>query len=163
VFIAADFPVPELREHPGMTPRRGRIETTGPAEKPGSRQIPCIFPADQGSPAERRVRNGLVPPPFSLRPRRLPARTEGRPGKSPRFRGPWPFRFWRSRTGDCGFRAWKTPQSAFVSVAELGGSVSLPIRLSGRFRRGPKERHPVCRIADGVSVIDESLSGEPTA
>jgi hypothetical protein len=69
----------------------------------------------------------------------------------------------RIRTGDCGFRDSKAPQSVFVSVAELGGSVSLPIRLSGRFRRGPKERHPVCRTADGVSVIDESLSGEPTA
>jgi hypothetical protein len=36
----------------------------------------------------------------------------------------------RTRTGDCGFRAWKTLQSAFVSVAELGGSDSLLIRLS---------------------------------
>jgi hypothetical protein len=47
VFIAADFPVPELREHPGMTPRSGRIGTSGPVEKPGSRRIPCIFPVDQ--------------------------------------------------------------------------------------------------------------------
>jgi hypothetical protein len=47
LFIAADFPVPELREHPGMTPRRGRIGTDGPTEKPVSRQIPCIFPVDQ--------------------------------------------------------------------------------------------------------------------
>jgi hypothetical protein len=31
-----------------MTPRSGRIGTNGPAEKPGSREIPCIFPADQG-------------------------------------------------------------------------------------------------------------------
>jgi hypothetical protein len=39
-------------------------------------------------------------------------------------RGPW-----RRRTGDCGFGAWKTPQSVFVSVAKLDGSDSPSIRL----------------------------------
>ncbi len=34
----------------------------------------------------------------------------------------------RTRTGDCGFRAWMTPQSVFVSVARLAGSDSLQIR-----------------------------------
>jgi hypothetical protein len=37
---------------------------------------------------------------------------------------------WRSRTGDRGLRAWKTPRSVFVSVAKLGGSDSLSIRPS---------------------------------
>jgi hypothetical protein len=36
----------------------------------------------------------------------------------------------RRRTGDCGFRAWKTPQSVFFSVARLAGSDSLSIRPS---------------------------------
>ena len=35
----------------------------------------------------------------------------------------------RTRTGDCGFRACKTPRSGFVSVVTFGGSVSLLIRL----------------------------------
>ena len=42
----------------------------------------------------------------------------------------------RIRTGDCGFRARKTPRPVFVSVAKLGGSVSLPIRLP-RFTMSP--------------------------
>jgi hypothetical protein len=48
-------------------------------------------------------------------------------------RGPW-----RSRTGDCGFRARKTPQPVFVSVAKLAGSDSLSIR--------PREGRAVSRV-----------------
>ena len=51
------------------------------------------------------------------------------PEKSPRFRGVLAVEPSRIRTGDCGFRAGKTPRPVFVSVAELGGSVSPPIRL----------------------------------
>ena len=57
MFVAADFPVPELREYPGMTSKRGRIGTNGRTEKRGSRRIPCIFPAHQGF----RHRDGFAP------------------------------------------------------------------------------------------------------
>ena len=67
-------------------------------------------------------------PPFSLPVQRLPARTPAQPEKSPRFRGVLAVEPWRFRTGDCGFRAGKTARPVFVSVAELGGSVSPPTR-----------------------------------
>jgi len=41
-----------------------RLATDG---RPDPVQVPCIFPADQGIPPRRRVRDGLPPPPTSLR------------------------------------------------------------------------------------------------
>jgi hypothetical protein len=38
---------------------------------------------------------------------------------------------WCIRTGDCGFRGWKTLRLAFISVGKFGGSALLSTRLSG--------------------------------
>ncbi len=86
-----------------------------------------------------RVRISLAPP-FSLRVRRLPARSWAQSEKSPRFRGVLAVKPARIRTGDCGFRASMTPLPAFFSVAKLGGSDSLEIRLA-ESRRGTPLTH----------------------
>jgi len=52
--------------------------------------------------------------------------------KFARFRGVLPSGLSRMRTGDYGFQAGKTAWLAFVSVAILGGSISLLIRLGER-------------------------------
>ena len=54
---------------------------------------------------------------------RLPALTHAQPTNSPRFRGVLAVEASRIRTGDYGFRAWKTARSVVVSVGKLGGSV----------------------------------------
>jgi hypothetical protein len=92
VFIAADFPVPELREHPGMTPRSGRIGTSDPVEKSGSRRIPCIFPVDQRIGSRDEFAPDCLHRHSVCGSRRLPVCIEGSAENFPRFRGPWPFR-----------------------------------------------------------------------
>ncbi len=79
-----------------------------------------------------------------------PRATPAEPEKSQRFRGVLAARLLRIRTGDCGFRAGKTAWPVFVSVGNLVGSVSLPIRGSScsRTRRfatfiaGPRPVQP---------------------
>ena len=122
-------------------PPRQANQARWPAGGARIRAISLYFPVDQGIGAQRRVRAGLPAPPTSLLWQRLPARTRVQPEKSPRFRGVLAVKPSLIRTGDCGFRAWKTAQPVFFSVAKLGGSVSLPIRLSeGRGSADPRLR-----------------------
>jgi hypothetical protein len=112
-----------------MAPRRGRIGRNGRTEKAALTDS-LHFPWPSGIQLERRVRHRLVPPPFSLRCRRLRTKAARRRRKFPRIRGLSAVEPSRIRTGDCGFRAWKKPQRVSVSVARFGGSDSLSIRLS---------------------------------
>ncbi len=95
-----------------------------------------------------RVRIRLAPP-FSLLLQRLPARTRAQPEKSRRFRGVLAVEPSRIRTVDCRFRAQTRPRTAFVSVANLGGSDSLSIRLA----------RTDLRRANGVPVIGGRVGG----
>ncbi len=63
-------------------------------------------------------------PPFSLPFQRISRPKPITAAKFSLFRGVLAVEPWCIRTGDCGFRAWKTPQPLFFSVAKLGGSVS---------------------------------------
>ena len=69
-------------------------------------------------------------PPFSPSLQRLIAQSARQRQKFPRVRGVLAVEASCVRTGDGGFRAWKTPRPAFVSAAKSGGSDSLQIRLS---------------------------------
>ncbi len=108
------------------------ISVLDPPAEAGFEGFPCTFPAEQGFPAQRRVRDRLAAPPFSLLVQRFPARTPARLEKSRRFRGVLAVGPSRIPPGDRGFRAWRTPRPVFVSVAKLGGSVSPSIRLLDR-------------------------------
>jgi hypothetical protein len=91
-LISTNFPVLELRQHPGMTSKRGRIGTNDPAEKPGSRRIPCIFPVDQRIGSRDEFAPDCLHRHSVCGSRRLPVCIEGSAENFPRFRGPWPFR-----------------------------------------------------------------------
>jgi hypothetical protein len=89
---ASKFPVPGRREF-FANPAVG-LENLGPSSARRARfpRNSLHFPCISGNWPRRRVRPGLPPPPFSLRPRRLPACSEGSAEKGPRFRGAWRFR-----------------------------------------------------------------------
>ena len=114
----------------GNTPGGPRKATKSRKQPRRGLLISVYFPSKSGIFAQRRVRYRLHAPPFSLPLRRFPARTRAQPEKSPRFRGVLAAKPSRIRTGDFGFRAWKTPHPAFFSVAKLGGSDPLSIRPS---------------------------------
>ena len=111
---------PNVGNSPARTSSGAGSETLASPEA-GIWTTSLHFPCRSGISVQRRVRDRLRPPPLSLLLQRLPARTRVQPEKSPRFRGVLAVKLWRIRTGDCGFRAQKTPPPAFVSVAKLGG------------------------------------------
>ncbi len=98
----------------------GTLDLRPPGES-GCGRFPCTFPADQGFRAQRRVRDRLPPPPFSLLLQRLPERFQRWTQKNTRFRG-------AVAQGDGEFRAQMTPRRPSISVAKLSGSLSLSIR-----------------------------------
>ncbi len=73
----------------------------------------------------------LLSPPTSLRLQRLCTRYPRPSQKLPRFRGVLGEGHSRIRTGDSEFRADSGQPVAFISVANFGGSDSLPIRPRG--------------------------------
>jgi hypothetical protein len=131
LLVSGKFPVPEIREHAGRSPEKRPNHGSSLAGASRNRCISLYLACKSGICAQRRVRYRLHAPPLSLPLRRFPARTRAQPEKSPRCRGVLAARPSRIRTGDFGFRAWKTPHPAFVSVAKLGGSVSLSVSRSG--------------------------------
>ncbi len=110
--------------------RWGILDRIAPGESDIDK-FPCIFPDHQGYSwrdefatdcFHRHLVSGL---------QRRPVWIQASPEKFPRFRGVLGVEGRRIRTGDCGFRAQGELQPALFSVARLGGSDSLPIRLSG--------------------------------
>lgn len=73
---------------------------------------------------QRRVRDGLPPPPFCLLLQRLPSRIQVLLEKIPRFRGVLGWVFGRIRTGDGRFGAQIAPQPEVISDAKLDGWMS---------------------------------------
>ena len=125
-----EFPVPDHRESVATTAERLRNLGAESAGRVQFRRISLHFPCRSGKRQQRRVRTRLPPPPTSPRLQRLCTRYPRPSQKLPRFRGVLGEGHSRIRTGDCGFRAWKSPQPVFFSVAQLGGSDSLSIRPS---------------------------------
>ncbi len=113
-------PVQDLEKAPDLRPRLER----------GARSLTISLnsPADQGSWPERPVRGRPYPPPFSPRVRRRGAPLCAPARKLPPGRGVLAGRPRRTGTGDREFRAGREQPAAFVSVANLRGSDSLPIR-----------------------------------
>lgn len=111
------------------TPNFGYFGAAGRAKEAGLQINSLYFPRRSGISVRRRVRTILPAPPFSLVLQRLRARIRIQPEKTPRFRGVLAIKPWPTRTGDGGFRAQKAQRPAFISVAKLGGSGSLLIRL----------------------------------
>ena len=127
---ASKFPVPGRREF-FANPAVG-LENLGPSSARGARfpRNSLHFPCISGNWPRRRVRYRLRPPPFSQRDAETSRAHRGLAREIPAIPRALAVPLWRVRTGDCGLRAWKAPQSVLVSVAELGGSVSLSVRLS---------------------------------
>ncbi len=75
LLVGRNFPVPEFREIRRVGPRGGAGRENLAHPEAGFGGVPCIFPADQGFRQKRRVRDRLHAPPFSLRLRRLRARS----------------------------------------------------------------------------------------
>jgi len=142
-----ELPAPAHRELAATAVKRRRNFGSVSSRRVRYRRDSLYFPCRSGIWPQRRVRYRLVPPPFSLRVQRLPARTGAQPEKSPRFRGVLAVEPSRIRTGDCGFWAGKTPRPVFVSVAKLGGSVSLRTRVP----RARTRMFPVYRAEREVS------------
>jgi len=132
-----------------------RSATCDPRIRPRS----LYFPGVSGNPPQRRVRSSLHPPPPSLLLQRLPAGARAGREKSPRLRGVLGVETWRSRTGDGGLRGWKRRRTAFVSVARLGGSDSLWIRLVGAgIRFSLAAGLMLRRLGARSAMLGESLS-----
>lgn len=137
-----------------MSPRRGRIRTNDPTERPDVRRIPCIFPADQGFRPKRRVRRGLPSPPSSLRVHRLPARTAALPENSRRFRGVLAVGPKRSRpeTAASGRERGRGPSSSLlaswvVRFKNLRGMRWGWKRIPRRLPPSPSSRRRRCRMS----------------
>ena len=95
-----------------------------PAGESDIREIPCTFPIDQGT--ARETSSPQTPPTAieSVLLETLTREVRWSP-KTPCVRGVLGAGLWRGWTGDGGLAAWKRPDSVFVSVAKLGGSLSI--------------------------------------
>ena len=108
-------------------------------------RIPCIFPVDQGTRSQRRVRDRLPAPPFSLQLQKLRALIREQPKKFPRFRRVLRGRLQCSRTRDAGSGAQRCHGWRF----SLLPSSAVRIRVA-----------PPCELAQGDSKRSGSQSSD---
>jgi len=120
---------PKSGNTPGGAPKSDQITEAASPGSPDFGVFPCIFPADQGFAPRDEFATDCTLRHLVCRRRDFSVRARG--GREnpaiPRSFGRGASRI---RTGDCGFRAQRRPRPAFFSVAKLGGSDSLSIRLS---------------------------------
>jgi hypothetical protein len=124
-----ELPAPAHRELSATAvERRGNFSSVS-SRRVRYRRNSLYFPCRSGIWPRRRVRYRLLPPPFSPQlPEALRLERDSSP-KTPWLCGVLGASWGGTGTGDRGFRAWKTPQSACVSVGRLAGSDLLLIRL----------------------------------